>query len=63
MHNRPFQAIRYRIKIKAVEAVGDRVGLMGKLNLAPPVSVLDVLERALLLLGKDRAGLCDARCA
>lgn len=46
-----------------MEAVADRVGLMGKLNLAPPSSVLDVLERALVLLGKAKADLCDARCA
>ncbi|CBN73873.1 conserved unknown protein [Ectocarpus siliculosus] len=55
--------IQYRIKTKAVEAVGDLVSLMGKLNLAPPVAVLDVLERALLLVGKGRADLCDSRCA
>lgn len=58
-----FQTIRYRIKTKAVEAVGSLVTLMGKLNLAPSTSVLDVLERALLLVGKARADLCDARCA
>lgn len=44
-----------------MEAVGDLVGLMGKLNLAPPASVLEVLERALLLTGKAKADLCDAR--
>ncbi|CAN0064085.1 unnamed protein product [Pylaiella littoralis] len=57
------KAVRYRIKTKTVEAVGDRIGLMGKLNLAPPAGVLDVLERALLLLGKARGDLCDARGA
>lgn len=36
---------------------------MGKLNLAPSASVLEVLERALLLVGKARVDLCDARCA
>lgn len=60
-HARLLQTIQYRIKTKAVEAVGDLVSLMGKLNLAPPVAVLDVLERALLLVGKDRADLCDSR--
>ncbi len=58
-----FQTMRYRIKTKAVEAVGSLVAVMGKLNLAPSTSVLDVLERALLLVGKARADLCDARCA
>lgn len=62
-HLHPLQTIQYRIKTKAVEAVGDLMSLMGKLNLAPPVAVLDVLERALLLVGKDRADLCDSRCA
>lgn len=57
------QTIRYRIKRKAVEAVEDRIGLMGKLNLAPPSTVLDVLERALVIVGKAKADLCDARCA
>lgn len=46
-----------------MEAVGDLVGLMGKLNLAPPSSVLGVLERALVLVGKAKADLCDARWA
>ena len=46
-----------------MEAVGDLIGLMGKMNLAPPSSVLDVLERALVLVGKAKADLCDARCA
>ncbi|CAM9257044.1 unnamed protein product [Ectocarpus sp. 12 AP-2014] len=61
--DRVTKTIQYRIKTKAVEAVGDLVSLMGKLNLAPPVAVLDVLERALLLVGKDRADLCDSRGA
>lgn len=55
------QTTRYRVKRKAVEAVGDLVGLMGKLNLAPPGSVLEVLERALLLTGKAKADFCDTR--
>lgn len=45
-----------------VEAVGELIGHMGKLNLAPPSPALEVLERALLLLGKARADLCDTRC-
>eukprot|EP00903_Cladosiphon_okamuranus_P011859 g11140.t1 len=57
------KTIRYRVKRKAVEAVGDLVGLMGKLNLAPPSTVLDVLERALVLVGKAKADLCDNRGA
>ncbi|CAN0413782.1 unnamed protein product, partial [Ectocarpus sp. 8 AP-2014] len=61
--DRVTKTIQYGIKTKAVEAVGDLVSLMGKLNLAPPVAVLDVLERALLLVGKDRADLCDSRGA
>ncbi|CAN0031897.1 unnamed protein product, partial [Scytosiphon promiscuus] len=54
---------RYRVKRKAVEAVGDLVALMGKLNLAPPASVLEVLERALLLAGKAKSDFCDTRGA
>eukprot|EP00752_Nemacystus_decipiens_P007983 g7132.t1 len=59
--DRVSKTIRYRIKRKAVEAVEDRVGMMGKLNLAPASSVLDVLERALVLVGKAKADLCNAR--
>ncbi|CAN0351684.1 unnamed protein product, partial [Scytosiphon promiscuus] len=55
------QTTRYRVKRKAVEAVGDLVALMGKLNLAPPASVLEVLERALLLTGKAKSDFCDTR--
>lgn len=37
------------------------VALMGKLHLDPQAGVIDVLERALLLVGKPRSDLCDAR--
>lgn len=39
------------------------MALMGKLHLAPQAGVIDVLERALLLVGKARSDLCDARYA
>ncbi|CAM9737764.1 unnamed protein product [Ascophyllum nodosum] len=54
-------ATRYRVKIKAIEAVGELMGSMVKLSVAPLAGVLDVLERALLLIGKRREDLCDAR--
>lgn len=48
--------------MKTVEAVADFVGMMGKLNLAPaPAAVLIVLEQALILVGKAKEGLCNAR--
>ena len=55
------QATRYRVRLKAVEAVKGLVSLMGKLHLDPQAGVIDVLERALLLVGKPRSDLCDAR--
>lgn len=57
------QSTKYRHKTKAVEAVRELVGLMGKLSLAPPAGVLSVLERALLLVGKNKTDMCDARYA
>lgn len=48
--------------MKPVEAVAELVNVMGKLNLAPaPTAVLTVLEQALMLVGKAKADLCDAR--
>lgn len=55
------QTAQYCIKIEAMKAMEDLVGLMGKLHLAPPAEVLTVLERALLLVGKARPELSDAR--
>lgn len=57
-----FQTARYRHKIKLVEAMGDLIGVMGRLNLAPsPSAVLTVLEQALVVIGKSKTDLCNAR--